>query len=70
MSEEPLHSLHHAAVPGYRLAFAIALGVMALYLAAVLVSSPGRAGHHHEEHSVESPATPVTPPTTPAHEAH
>lgn len=44
-------------MPGYRLAFGIAFAVMALYLAVVLVSSPGSAkgdedyGKSHETHS-------------------
>ena len=61
--DEPLKELKHDAVPGYGKAFAIAFGVMTLYLAIILLSSPGPAeGHHghgdkaehsHEEHGSE-----------------
>lgn len=70
MSDEPLQSLHHAAVPGYRLVFAIAFGVMALYLAAIMISSPGASKQHHNSHPTETKATPVIPQSTPTHEAH
>ena len=41
-----MDELKHAPVPGYPRAFAIAFGVMALYLALILVSSPGKADKH------------------------
>ncbi len=46
-SDEPLHELKHDPVPGYRKAFVIAFAIMALYLAAILISSPGSAKSHH-----------------------
>lgn len=46
-SDEPLQRLEHAAVPGYRKAFLIAIGVAGLYLAIVLISSPGSAKSHY-----------------------
>ncbi len=39
----PLQELKHDAVPGYLKAFTIAFAVMGLYLALVLISSPGPA---------------------------
>lgn len=42
-SDEPLQELKHEAVPGYRKAFVIAFAVMAIYLAVILISSPGSA---------------------------
>lgn len=51
-NEEPLQELKHEAVPGYMKAFCIAFAVMALYLAIILISSPGPVGQHHgDDHS-------------------
>ncbi|MDF1738440.1 MAG: hypothetical protein P1U86_04715 [Verrucomicrobiales bacterium] len=46
-SDEPLKELKHEAVPGYPKAFAIALAVMGLYLAILLIASPGATKSHH-----------------------
>lgn len=40
---DDLHELKHEARPGYGRIFAIAFAVMALYLALILISSPGPA---------------------------
>lgn len=49
--DEPLKELKHDAVPGYGKAFLIALAAMGLYLAIILISSPGMVdGHHGEGH--------------------
>lgn len=45
--DEPLQELKHDAVPGYPRAFAIAFATMGLYLALILVTSPGPAKHGH-----------------------
>lgn len=70
MSNEPLQSLRHAAVPGYRLVFVIAFGVMALYLTVILISSPGPSVKHHNSHPTDMTTKPVGPQPTSAHEAH
>lgn len=44
--DKPLKELKHDAVPGYLKAFIIAFAVMGLYLAVILVSSPGSAKGH------------------------
>ena len=41
--DTPLEELKHAAVPGYLTAFVIAFAVLSLYLAIILISSPGSA---------------------------
>lgn len=44
-----LHELKHEAKPGYGRIFAIVFAVLGLYLALILISSPGPAeshGHH------------------------
>lgn len=46
-SVEPLQELKHDPVPGYLKAFLIAFAVMGLYLAIILISSPGPADSHH-----------------------
>jgi len=48
--DEPLQELKHDAVPGYFRAFLIAFTAMTIYLAVILVSSPGPASGHHEAH--------------------
>lgn len=45
--DEPLQELKHDAVPGYPKAFAIAFATMGLYLALILISSPGPAKSDH-----------------------
>lgn len=49
-SDKPLRELKHDPVPGYRRAFLIAIGIMALYLAILLISSPGSAKSHYGDH--------------------
>ncbi len=46
-SDEPLQELKHDAVPGYLKAFVIAFAVMGLYLAILLITTPGPAKGHH-----------------------
>lgn len=48
--DQPLQELKHDAVPGYFCAFLIAFAAMTLYLALILVSSPGPAKGHHGDH--------------------
>lgn len=38
--------LRHEAQPGYRRIFAIAIALMGIYLAIILISSPGSAKSH------------------------
>ena len=45
-SDEPLQELKHDAVPGYLKAFTIAFTIMGIYLAVILISSPGHAKKH------------------------
>ena len=42
-NDGPLKELKHDAVPGYLMAFIVAFAVMGVYLAVILVSSPGSA---------------------------
>ena len=42
-TDTPLKELKHDAVPGYLQAFAIAFMVMGVYLAIILITSPGSA---------------------------
>lgn len=42
-STEPQVELQHQSVPGYAKAFFIAIAVMGLYLAIILITSPGSA---------------------------
>jgi hypothetical protein len=42
-TDTPLQELKHDAVPGYLKAFFIAFAAMGLYLAVILISSPGSA---------------------------
>jgi len=44
-ASDDLQELKHEARPGYGRIFAIAFLVMGLYLALILLSSPGPAGH-------------------------
>ncbi len=52
--------LKHEPVPGFRRVFLIAVTVMGLYLAVILLGSPGKVEHHgdhgssHEEKAEES----------------
>ncbi|MDA7921585.1 hypothetical protein N9B21_00985 [Verrucomicrobiales bacterium] len=57
-SDEPLKELKHDAVPGYLKAFVIAFAVMGLYLAILLIATPGPAkGHHGHDDGKKSHAT-------------
>ncbi|MEJ6719200.1 MAG: hypothetical protein QNK82_11985 [Akkermansiaceae bacterium] len=49
-TDEPLLELKHDAVPGYMRVFLIAFAVMTLYLALILIVSPGKAEKHHGGH--------------------
>lgn len=49
-TKEPLQVLKHDPVPGYPRIFWIAFFVMGLYLLIILVSSPGPAKGHHDDH--------------------
>ena len=51
----PLKELKHDAVPGYLRAFIIAFAAMGLYLAFILVSSPGSAKDKHGTHNKAKP---------------
>ena len=56
-SDEPLQELKHDAVPGYLKAFTIAFAIMGIYLAVILISSPGHAkkhGHGDKDHAHET----------------
>ena len=44
--DRPLQELKHEAVPGYFRAFIIAFAVMGLYIAIILITSPGPAKKH------------------------
>lgn len=48
-NDPPLQELKHDAVPGYFSAFIVALVVMGLYLAFILISSPGPAKGHAKD---------------------
>ena len=50
---KPLKELKHEAVPGYLMAFSIAFATMGIYLAIILISSPGSA----KEKKPSKPAT-------------
>ena len=56
----PLKELKYEAVPGYRAAFLIAFAGMGIYLAAILISSPGSAKEYHKK----APSADETKPTT------
>ena len=55
--DEPLKELKHDAVPGYFKAFVIAFVVMGLYLAILLVISPGPAKKYDYSGGGKSEAT-------------
>jgi hypothetical protein len=57
-NETPLKELKHDAVPGYLKAFIIAFAVMGLYLAFILISSPGSAKGHDYHGDPASKAKP------------
>lgn len=60
-SDEPLKELKHDAVPGYFKTFVIAFAVMGLYLAILLITTPGPAkGHHGHGDGEKSHATEAT----------
>ncbi len=53
-NDSPLRELKHEAVPGYFRAFSIAFAVMGVYLAIILITSPGPAkGHSKPSTSAE-----------------
>ena len=54
-SDKPLQELKHDAVPGYPLAFGVCFAVMGLYLAYILVSSPGKVEKHYDDHKKDKP---------------
>jgi len=57
-SNAPLKELTHEAVSGYPKAFLISIAVMGLYLAILLITSPGSAkGHHGHGNGEKSHAT-------------
>ena len=49
-SDKPLSELKHDPIPGYRRAFLVVFAVLAVYLAAILISSPGSAKSHYGDH--------------------
>ena len=44
-----MDELKHDPVPGYPRAFAIAFAIMGLYLAVILISSPGKAEKKYDK---------------------
>lgn len=64
--DQELRELKHEPVPGYGKAFAIAFAIMAIYLAIILISSPGPATGHGlgdspgKDNKAHSPATEST----------
>ncbi|MCG8601460.1 MAG: hypothetical protein MI807_15050 [Verrucomicrobiales bacterium] len=52
--DRPLQELRHDAVPGFLKAFTIAFLVMGIYLAIILISSPGSAKKKHYGHDDSS----------------
>ena len=55
-TDEPLQELKHDAVPGYLRAFVIAFVVMGLYLAVLLIVSPGPAKKYDHGDKAKSEA--------------
>ncbi len=49
-SDQPVQELKHDPVPGYPKIFGIALAAAALYLAIILISSPGKVKYDHKGH--------------------
>ncbi|MEP4079165.1 hypothetical protein [Haloferula sp.] len=47
---QELHELKHEAVPGYMKVFVIGFALMAIYLAVILASSPGKVEYHKKGH--------------------
>lgn len=45
VDHQPLQELKHEPVPGYRKVFVIVFFILSLYLALILISSPGPADH-------------------------
>lgn len=56
--DSPLQELKHDAVPGYLPAFIAAFVAMGLYLAFILISSPGPAKGHDKPHAPADQAKP------------
>ena len=57
-NDTPLQELKHDAVPGYLAAFIIAFVVMGLYLAFILISSPGSAKEYNKHSAPTGEAKP------------
>lgn len=57
-NDSPLQELKHDAVPGYMKAFIIAFAVMGLYLAVILITSPGPV---KKDKKPSAPASKVEP---------
>lgn len=53
-----LHELKHEAKPGYGRIFAIVFAAMGLYLALILISSPGPAKNHGHHGEIPVPSHP------------
>jgi len=53
-----LHELKHEAKPGYGRIFAIVFAVLGLYLAMILISSPGPAKSHSHHDEISAPSHP------------
>lgn len=60
-NDSPLQELKHEAVPGYLKAFVISFAVMGIYLAVILISSPGSA----KDYGKPEAAAPATKNGTP-----
>ena len=65
-NDPPLRELKHEAVPGYLNAFIVAFAVMGIYLAIILITSPGPAkGHDKSGHDKSgTPETHAKPGTS------
>ena len=59
-NDPPLRELKHEAVPGYLKAFIVAFAVMGIYLAIILITSPGPAKGHDKSGTPETHAKPGT----------
>ena len=55
-NDSPLQELKHDAVPGYLKAFIVAFAVMGIYLAIILISSPGSAKKYDKAESAAGEA--------------
>ena len=57
-NDSPLQELKHDAVPGYLKAFIVAFAVMGIYLAIILISSPGSAKTYKKAEAAAGEAKP------------